>query len=34
MMYNAFGPYETREAVLLFNGHTRLTEEQTVEYII
>lgn len=30
----AFGPYETREAVLLFNGHTRLTEEQTVEYII
>ncbi len=30
----AFGPYETREAVLLFNGRTRLTEEQAVEYII
>ena len=30
----SFGPYETREAVLLFNGHTKLTEEQTVEYMI
>ena len=30
----AFGPYETREAVLLFNGATMLTEETTVEYFI
>lgn len=30
----AFGPYEEREAVLLFNEHTKLTEEKTVEYII
>lgn len=30
----AFGPYETREAVLLFNGETMLTESNTVEYII
>jgi hypothetical protein len=30
----AFGPYETREAVLIFNGQTMLTEEDTVEYVI
>ena len=29
-----FGPYETREAVLLFNTAVELTEENTVEYII
>ena len=30
----AFGPTESREAVLLFNEQTVLTAEQTVEYII
>lgn len=30
----AFGPIEEREAVLLFNGRTVLTEEETVEYMI
>ena len=30
----AFGPEEGREAVLLFNENTKLTEESTVEYII
>lgn len=30
----AFGPAEDREAVLLFNDRTKLTEEKTVEYII
>jgi hypothetical protein len=30
----ALGPTENREAVLLFNEHTVLTEEKTVEYII
>ena len=30
----AFGPPEQREAVLLFNGKTMLTEEATVEYMI
>ena len=30
----ALGPRETREAVLLFNDDTRLTEENTVEYFI
>lgn len=30
----AFGPTEEREAVLLFNGRTVLTEEATVEYMI
>ena len=30
----AFGPYETREAVLLFNETRKLTEDQTVEYMI
>lgn len=30
----AFGPTETREAVLLFNEKTKLTAEQTVEYMI
>lgn len=30
----AFGPVEKREAVLLFNERTRLTPEQTVEYMI
>lgn len=30
----ALGPVETREAVLLFNERTRLTEEKTVEYMI
>jgi len=30
----AFGPLETREAVLLFNERTRLTPEATVEYMI
>ena len=29
-----FGPYEQREAVLLFNSSTELTEENTVEYMI
>ena len=29
-----FGPYETREAVLLFNTAVELTEENTVEYMI
>ncbi|MDD6175793.1 MAG: peptidase C39 [Firmicutes bacterium] len=30
----AFGPVEEREAVLLFNEKTVLTEDETVEYII
>lgn len=30
----AFGPVETREAVLLFNERTKLTEDNTLEYII
>lgn len=30
----AFGPMEGREAILLFNDRTKLTQEQTVEYII
>lgn len=30
----ALGPVETREAVLLFNERTMLTEEKTVEYMI
>lgn len=30
----SFGPFETREAVLLFNRNTMLTEEQTIEYVI
>ena len=30
----AFGPYEQREAVLLFNARTALPEEQLVDYII
>ena len=30
----ALGPSETREAVLLFNSATELTEENTVEYMI
>ena len=30
----ALGPEEGREAVLLFNERTKLTEEQTVEYMI
>ena len=30
----AFGPAETREALLLFNGGAMLTEENTVEYYI
>jgi hypothetical protein len=30
----AFGPFETREAVLLFNERTKLTAERTVEYMI
>jgi hypothetical protein len=30
----AFGPLETREAVLLFNQQTELTAERTVEYMI
>ncbi len=29
-----FGPYEQREAVLLFNRATELTEENTIEYMI
>lgn len=29
-----FGPYEQREAVLLYNRATELTEENTVEYMI
>ena len=30
----ALGPLEGREAILLFNERTRLTEEKTVEYMI
>ena len=30
----SLGPVEQREAVLLFNEHTQLTAEKTVEYII
>jgi hypothetical protein len=30
----AFGPYESREAVLLFNDKTKLTEDKTIEYFI
>lgn len=30
----AFGPKEGREAVLLFNEETKLTEERTIEYVI
>ena len=30
----ALGPMEQREAVLLFNEETRLTQDNTVEYII
>jgi predicted double-glycine peptidase len=30
----SMGPVEEREAVLLFNQRTKLTEEKTVEYII
>ena len=30
----ALGPVENREAVLLFNEQTMLTEENTLEYII
>lgn len=30
----ALGPVDTREAVLLFNERTMLTEEKTIEYII
>ena len=30
----AFGPVESREAVLLFNEQTVLTADKTVEYII
>ena len=30
----ALGPVESREAVLLFNEQTKLTEEKTVEYMI
>lgn len=30
----SFGPYDEREAVLLFNSSTELTEENTVEYMI
>lgn len=29
-----FGPYDQREAVLLFNSNMELTEENTVEYMI
>lgn len=30
----AFGPVEGREAIILFNDETVLTEDKTVEYII
>lgn len=30
----SFGPYDGREAVLLFNKKTRLTSEKTIEYFI
>lgn len=30
----ALGPKEGREAILLFNQNTRLTEEKTIEYFI
>ena len=30
----ALGSYDGREAVLLFNEKTRLTEEKTIEYFI
>ncbi|BFK61226.1 MULTISPECIES: hypothetical protein [Dorea] len=32
-MYS-LGPYDGREAVILFNEKTRLTEEETIEYFI
>lgn len=30
----ALGPFEGREAVLLFNGNTKVTPEKTIEYFI
>lgn len=30
----SFGAFDTREAVLLFNNNTRITQEDTVEYFI
>ena len=30
----AFGPYEMREAVLLFNNETMITPEKSIEYFI
>lgn len=30
----SFGPEEGREAVLLFNEKTKLSEEKTIEYFI
>ena len=30
----AFGPVEGREAIILFNDETVLTEDKTVDYII
>ena len=34
LSFYAFGPYELREAVLLFNDRTTLTSEHTIEYFI
>ena len=34
LSFYAFGPYELREAVLLFNERTALTSEHTIEYFI
>lgn len=30
----ALGPFEGREAVILFNGRTKLEPEKTIEYFI
>jgi hypothetical protein len=30
----AFGPFEGREAVLIFNEETEITQDQTIEYFI
>lgn len=30
----SLGPFDTREAILLFNTDTELTEDKTVEYFI
>lgn len=34
LKFYGFGPYESREAVLLFNDQTCLTSDETIEYFI